>query len=241
MIERLRDPKEFNASPLHTLSLSVPGFRRDGYWDGWAWPRIHSYVGVVLARAGFADLGFQWVARALAAHLGPVLPETLDPLADPVNVSLKGPCRLMGYNALNCVALVDIVGLRMWDGHDLTIVHETALPRLCVINAKWKGKRFDAMVDPEEGMTLFHHAGHELCTFGPGASFEIREISISRIRLKVEARTETWVTLPRAATVSLDNRPLGIIPKAERMHISPGRHSLQIDFGSKPGRLGGAF
>lgn len=234
MIARLQDPKEFNASLLPTLSLSNPEFRRDGYWDGRAWPRVHSYVGVALARAGYAGLGLEWVARALMAHLGPILPETLDPLADPVNESLMGPCRLMGYNALNCVALIDIVGLRMWDGRDLTIVPLESLPRLCVINAKWKGQAYDAAINRDKGVTLFHHRGEEICVFGPGAVFEMTEISDTRLFMQVRAAKETWMVLPKTGYVCLDSEDLGTVFANGRIHIPPGHHILQVEFDASP-------
>ncbi|MEA3311894.1 MAG: trehalase family glycosidase [candidate division WOR-3 bacterium] len=175
MLERLRNPAEFSASLLPTLSLNNPDFRRDGYWDGRAWPREHAYVGVALDRAGYALLGFQWVARAITANLGPILPETLDPLADPVELSFVGPCRLMGYNALNCLALVDIAGLRMWDGEELVIMPHPDLPQMQVINQKWNGDVYDAIADPKEGITLFRN-GREVARFGlgPGRVSSIR-------------------------------------------------------------------
>jgi hypothetical protein len=231
ILERLRDPSEFSASLLPTLSMSNPDFRRDGYWDGRAWPREHSYVGVALSRAGYACLGFEWVARAITANLGPILPETLDPLADPVEQSFVGSCRLMSYNALNCLALVDIAGLQMWAGKNLTLSPHSDLPRLCVMNQKWNGKSYDAIIDPSKGITLYQN-DRELAVFGNGAVYELTSIHNGEMSMRVDTRDKACVAFPVPSCVYMDGELVKEAKAGEKIHVDKGRHKVKITFNS---------
>ncbi|HVH69927.1 MAG TPA: hypothetical protein VNB49_02300, partial [Candidatus Dormibacteraeota bacterium] len=119
MMRRLRDPKKFNGALLPTLAFDTPKW--GGYWRGAAWPREISYVALGLARAGQTRDAFEWLARALQTNLGPLLPETVDPKAYPPNEHPRGGVRILGYDALDCLAFADVAGLRIWAADDLTV------------------------------------------------------------------------------------------------------------------------
>jgi len=237
IINKLNDPRKFNASLLPTLSLDNPHFRRDGYWDGRAWPRVHSYVGVALSRVGYADLGFQWVARAIMANLGPICPETLDPLVDPVEKSFVGNCRLMGYNALNCVALPDISGLQMWAGENLTLVLHLNLPKIYITEQKWNGDSYNAILVPDKEITLYQN-DKEVGSFGYGAKFEFIDINLNLGLIDFEATLQegyqgpTFISFPRDANIFIN----GILVKEIRArdnYILPtdkSKHLIKIKF-----------
>jgi len=230
LLQALNDPAEFSASLLPTLSMRSLGFRRDGYWDGRAWPREHAYVGVALDRTGHPLLGFQWVARAIMASLGPVLAETLDPLADPVEYSFVGPCRLMGYNALNCLALVDVAGLRMWDGEGLVIVPHKELPRLLVLNQKWNGKAYHALLEPEKGLFLYTEEGEQLLGLGEGGIYKVRELGDGVVELECEIFGSPSVYLTKGGIVYKDGVRYGEVPAGAQIRLDKGTYRVRIVF-----------
>jgi len=230
LLQTLKAPTEFSASLLPTLSMRSPGFRRDGYWDGRAWPREHAYVGVALGRAGHPLLGLEWVARAIMASLGPVLAETLDPVADPVEYSFVGPCRLMGYNALNCLALVDIAGLRMWDGEGLVIVPQEGLPRLLVLNQKWNGKAYHAIFEPDRGLTLYTEEGTGLIGLGKGGIYKVEELGEEIVELVCEISKPAFVSLPKDATVFREGTHYGDVPAGGQVQLDEGTYRLRVEF-----------
>ena len=230
LLQALKDPNEFSASLLPTLSMRSPRFRRDGYWDGRAWPREHAYVGVALGRAGHPLLGLEWVARAITASPGPVLAETLDPLADPVEFSFVGPCRLMGYNALNCLALVDIAGLRMWDGEGFIIVPQGDLPRLLILNHKWNGKTYHALLEPEKGLFLYNEGGEELLGLGEGGIFRVRELGDGGVELECEVFGSPSLYLARGGIVYKDGVRRGEATPGGRVQLDKGTYRIRVDF-----------
>ena len=230
LLQALNDPAEFSASLLPTLSMRSLGFRRDGYWDGRAWPRVHAYVGVALDRTDHPLLGFQWVARAIMASLGPVLAETLDPLADPVEYSFVGPCRLMGYNALNCLALVDVAGLRMWDGEGLVIVPHKELPRLLVLNQKWNGKAYHALLEPEKGLFLYTEEGEQLLGLGEGGIYKVRELGDGVVELECEIFGSPSVYLTKGGIVYKDGVRYGEVPAGAQIRLDKGTYRVRIVF-----------
>lgn len=173
LVSELGDESAFCGSLLPTLSFDSPRFRTDGYWDGRAWPRVHAYVGVGLARAGHAELGLSWALRAILSNTGPICPETLDPTADPVSSTYEGPCTLMGYNALVCLALLDICGLEMWTGGDLDAVARDGLPELYIAEHKCGGASFSALFEPGKGLSVYS-GGVKICKVSPGQRAQIR-------------------------------------------------------------------
>lgn len=229
MLTRLNDPREFSASLLPTLSMASPGFRRDGYWDGRAWPREHAYVGVALDRAGYPLQGFEWVARAITASPGPVLAETLDPLADPVSRSFVGPCRLMGYNALNCLALVDVAGLRMWDGSDFAVAPHRELPRLLILNQKWNGHAYHALLEPGEGLRLYR-GNEELLRLGVGGIYRVISIGEGKIDLFCEISRPTDIALPVRAKAYINGEFRGEVPAGGKIKLEKGSYRMRMVF-----------
>lgn len=146
MLQRLNDPQKFNGELLPTLAFDTPHW--GGYWRGPAWPRIFSYVSMALARSGHAREGFTWLARAINANLGPLLPENVDPRLHPPRDHAIGSVRIMGYDALDTFVFPDVAGMRTWGGQDLTVVPNASLGKLYIRNQKWMGDRFDAVFEP---------------------------------------------------------------------------------------------
>lgn len=172
LVTKVNDESMFCGSLLPTLSFDSPGFRTDGYWDGRAWPRIHAYVGVGLARAGHARLGLEWALRAILSNTGPICPETLDPTADPVAPTYEGPCTLMGYNALVCLALLDICGFEMWTGGEFAAVARDGLPKLYIVEHKHEGACFSGVFEPGEGLSVYRD-GVKICKVSPGKKVRV--------------------------------------------------------------------
>ena len=159
MMKRLNDPRKFNGALLPTLSFDDENW--GGYWRGPAWPRIFSYLGVALSRAGEGKLAFEWLSRAINSNLGPILPENVDPIAYPPREHIKGNVRIMGYDAIDCLAFPDVVGLRMWAGDDLVVAPDLSIGKLFVRGQRWNGDSYNALFDPSRP-TLIWRNGKEL-------------------------------------------------------------------------------
>jgi glycogen debranching enzyme len=159
MMKRLSDPKKFNGVLLPTLAFDDEKW--GGYWRGPAWPRIFSYLSVALSRAGERKLAFEWLARAINSNLGPVLPESVDPAAYPPNEHIKGGVRIMGYDALDCLAFPDVTGLRMWSGDDLVVAPDPAVGKVFVRGQKWMGESYNALFDPGKPTRIWRN-GREM-------------------------------------------------------------------------------
>lgn len=145
MMQRLNDPAKFNGPMLPTLAFDTPHW--GGYWRGPAWPRIYGYVAMGLTRSAHGQEGFDWLARAISANLGPLLPENVDPKAYPPGEHAIGNVRIMGYDALDDMILPDVAGLRTWAGEDLTVAPTAALGKVYIRGQKWMGDRYDAILD----------------------------------------------------------------------------------------------
>ncbi len=159
MMKRLHDPAKFNGALLPTMAFDTPDW--GGYWRGPAWPRIFSYVALALDRAGERGEAFQWLARAIQSNLGPLLPENVDPKAYPPGEHANGSVRIMGYDALDCMVLPDIAGLRTWAGEDLTIAPNSAAGKVYIRGQKWMGDTYDAVLDPGQPTRIWRD-GQEL-------------------------------------------------------------------------------
>jgi hypothetical protein len=164
MMQRLNDAKKFNGALLPTLSFDTPHW--GGYWRGPAWPRIFSYVGMALARSGHPREGFTWLARAINANLGPLLPENVNPMLYPPRAHAIGSVRIMGYDALDTLVFPDVAGLRTWGGEDLTIVSNAALGKLYIRNQRWLGDRYDAILEPNLPTQIWRN-GHLMASLDP--------------------------------------------------------------------------
>ena len=158
-MKRLHDPAKFNGALLPTLAFDAPKW--GGYWRGSAWPREISYVALGLARAGQTRDAFEWLSRAILSNLGPLLPETVDPKAYPPSEHAHGGVRIMGYDALDCLAFPDVAGLRIWAGEDLTVIADPALGKVYVRGQKWMGDSYDASFEPGRP-TLIWRNGRKL-------------------------------------------------------------------------------
>jgi hypothetical protein len=172
MMKRLNDPAKFNGTLLPTLAFDTPKW--GGYWRGPAWPRVFSYVSLALARAGQSRLAFDWLARAINSNLGPLLPENVDPKAYPPGEHAGGQVRIMGYDALDCLAFADVAGLRMWAGDDLVVAADGALGRVFVRGQKWMGASYDALFEPGRA-TLMWRNGVELKSLPTGQMWRARK------------------------------------------------------------------
>lgn len=159
MLQRLDDPQKFNGALLPTLAFDTPHW--GGYWRGPAWPRIFGYLGLALARSGHPREGFTWLARAINANLGPLLPENVDPKLYPPRDHAIGSVRIMGYDALDTLLLPDIAGLRTWGGEDLTIAPSASLGKVYIRNQRWMGDRYDAALQPDRPIRIWRN-GHLL-------------------------------------------------------------------------------
>lgn len=146
MMQRLNNPDKFDGPLLPTLAFDTPHW--GGYWRGPAWPRIFCYVGMALARSGNTQEGFTWLARAINANRGPILPENVDPKLYPPGEHAIGSVRIMGYDALDTLVLPDVAGLHTWAGEDLTVAPDPSLGKLYLRNQEWMGDRYDAVFDP---------------------------------------------------------------------------------------------
>lgn len=164
MMKRLNDPKKFNGALLPTLAFDTPNW--GGYWRGPAWPRIFGYVGMALALSGHPREGFTWLARAIHANLGPLLPENVDPKLYPPGEHAIGSVRIMGYDALDALMFPDVAGLRTWGGQDLTIAPSAPLGKVYILHQKWMGDRYDAILEPNRP-TLVWRNGHPLPSLDP--------------------------------------------------------------------------
>jgi hypothetical protein len=149
---------------LPTLAFDTPHW--GGYWRGPAWPRIFCYVAMALARSGHPREGFTWLARAINANLGPLLPENVDPKLYPPSGHAIGSVRIMGYDALDTLILPDVAGLRTWGGEDLTVAPSAALGKLYIRNQKWMGDRYDVIFDPNRPTQIWRN-GHALPSLDP--------------------------------------------------------------------------
>ena len=159
MMKRLHDPAKFNGALLPTLAFDTPKW--GGYWRGAAWPREISYVALGLARAGQTRDAFEWLSRAIQSNLGPLLPETVDPKAYPPSEHARGGVRIMGYDALDCLAFPDVVGLRIWAADDLTVAPDPMVGKVYVRGQKWMGDSYDALFEPGRP-TLIWQNGQKL-------------------------------------------------------------------------------
>jgi hypothetical protein len=159
MLQRLNDPQKFNGALLPTLAFDTPHW--GGYWRGPAWPRIFCYVGMALARSGHPRQGFTWLARAINANLGPLLPENVNPKLYPPSGHAIGSVRIMGYDALDTLVFPDVAGLRTWGGEDLTVAPSASLGKLYIRNQRWMGDRYDAILEPDHPTQIWRN-GHPL-------------------------------------------------------------------------------
>jgi len=146
MMKRLNDPAKFNGPMLPTLAFDTPNW--GGYWRGEAWPRIYGYVALGLARSGHGLEGFNWLARAIHANDGPILPEHVDPKLYPPSEHPMGDVRIMGYDALDTLLFPELAGLHTWAGEDLNVAPDSTLGKVYVRNQKWLGDRYDAVFEP---------------------------------------------------------------------------------------------
>jgi hypothetical protein len=164
MLERLNDPQKFNGALLPTLAFDTPHW--GGYWRGPAWPRIFSYVSMALARSGYPLEGFAWLARAVNANLGPLLPENINPKPYPPRDYAIGSVRIMGYDALDTLVFPDVAGLRTWGGEDLTVAANPSLGKLYIRNQKWMGDDYDAILEPDRPTRIWRN-GQALPSLDP--------------------------------------------------------------------------
>ncbi len=155
MMRRLNNPAKFNGPMLPTLAFDTPHW--GGYWRGPAWPRIYGYVAMGLARSGHPHEGFDWLARAISANLGPILPESVNPKIYPPCEHIIGNVRIMGYDALDAMIFPDVAGLQTWGGEDLTVVPVEALGKLYIRNQKWMGDHYDAIFEPGRPTLLWRN------------------------------------------------------------------------------------
>jgi len=172
MMKRLNDPTKFDGALLPTLAFDTPKW--GGYWRGPAWPRVFSYVSLALARAGQSRLAFDWLARAINSNLGPLLPENVDPKVYPPGERARGQVRIMGYDALDCLAFPDVAGLRMWAGDDLVVAADGALGKVFVRGQRWMGDSYDAVFEPGQA-TLLWRNGMELKSLPGGQMWRARK------------------------------------------------------------------
>jgi hypothetical protein len=173
MLRRLNDPQKFNGALMPTLAFDTPHW--GGYWRGPAWPRIFGYLGMALARSGHPRQGFTWLARAINANLGPLLPENVEPKLYPPRDHAIGSVRIMGYDALDTLVFPDVAGLRTWGGEDLTIVSSASLGRLYIRNQKWMGDRYDAILEPNRPTQIWRN-GHALPSLNPHQIWRAKRI-----------------------------------------------------------------
>ena len=155
MMRRLDDPAKFNGALLPTLAFDTPKW--GGYWRGPAWPREFGYVGMGLARSGQAKEGFDWLARAICANLGPLLPENVEPKAYPPGEHAIGSVRIMGHDTLDSMMLPDVAGLRSWGGEDLTVTPSAALGKVYIRGQQWMGDRYDAVLEPGQPSRIWRN------------------------------------------------------------------------------------
>lgn len=148
MMKRLNDPAKFNGALLPTLAFDTPNW--GGYWRGPTWPRIYGYVAMGLTRSGHGLEGFDWLARAIHANYGPILPENVDPKTYPPGEHPIGSVRIMGHDTLDTLLFPEVAGLHTWAGEDLNIVPNPALGKVYVRNQKWLGDRYDAVFEPNK-------------------------------------------------------------------------------------------
>jgi hypothetical protein len=172
MMQRLNDPQKFNGPLLPTLAFDTPHW--GGYWRGPAWPRIFCYVSMGLARSGHPREGFTWLARAINANLGPLLPENVNPKLYPPRDHAIGSVRIMGYDALDTLLLQDVAGLRTWAGQDLTIAASASLGKLYIRNQKWMGDRYDAILKPNRSTQIWRN-GHPLPSLDPHQTWRAQQ------------------------------------------------------------------
>ena len=125
MMKRLDDPAKFNGAMLPTMAFDTPKW--GGYWRGPAWPRVYPYVAMALSRAGQSREGFDWLSRAIQSNLGALLPENVDPRADPPGEHAIGSVRIMGYDALDTLIFPDVASLRTCGGQDLTVAPDASV------------------------------------------------------------------------------------------------------------------
>jgi len=155
MMNRLNDPAKFNGPLLPTLAFDSPNW--GGYWRGPAWPRIFGYVAMGLARSGHPQEGFNWLARAIHANYGPILPENVDPKTYPPGEHPIGSVRIMGYDALDTLLFPEVVGMHTWAGEDLNIVPNQLPGKVYVRNQKWMGDRYDAIFEANKPTQVMHN------------------------------------------------------------------------------------
>jgi len=155
MMKRLDDPAKFNGPMLPTLAFDTPNW--GGYWRGPAWPRIYGYVAAALARSGHGPEAFAWLARAIHANYGPILPENVDSRAYPPSAHLIGSVRIMGYDALDTLLFPEVAGMHTWAGEDLNIVPNQTPGKVYVRNQKWMGDCYDAIIEPDKPTQIFRN------------------------------------------------------------------------------------
>jgi hypothetical protein len=172
MMQRLNSPQKFNGALLPTLAFDTPHW--GGYWRGPAWPRIFGYVSMALARSGHPREGFTWLARAINANLGPLLPENVDPKLFPPRDHAIGSVRIMGYDALDALLFPDVAGLRTWGGEDLTIAASPSLGKLYILNQRWMGDRYDVILEPNRPTQVWHN-GHPLPSLDPHQTWRAQQ------------------------------------------------------------------
>jgi len=171
MMQRLNDPTKFNGALLPTLAFDTAKW--GGYWRGPAWPRIFCYVSLALDRAGERTQAFQWLARAIEANLGPLLPENVDPKAYPPGEHAIGSVRIMGYDALDTLLFPDVAGLRVWAGQDLTVVPNFGFGRLYIRGQKWMGDSYDALIAPNRPTRIWRQ-GQEMKPLDPTRGWRVK-------------------------------------------------------------------
>ncbi len=123
MLQHLRSPEEFGLALLPSLSADDPEFDPESYWSGAAWPREQGFVALGLARQGLVREAFELMVRTIASEAGMEFAETVNPLCWPVES--HSPIA-MTMCAVNQVVLLDLCGLRTWDGP--VRIEETPLP-----------------------------------------------------------------------------------------------------------------
>lgn len=173
MMRRLNDPAKFNGPLLPTLAFDTPNW--GGYWRGPAWPRIYGYVAMGLTRSGHGLEGFDWLARAIHANYGPILPENVDPKTYPPGEHPIGSVRIMGHDTLDTLLFPEVAGLRTWAGEDLNIVPNPSLGKVYIRNQKWQGDRYDAIFEPNKPTTILRN-GTLLPPLKAGKSWAARKI-----------------------------------------------------------------
>lgn len=172
MMQRFHDPAKFNSVLLPTMAFDNP--RWGGYWRGPAWPRIFGYVAMGLEKSGYGEEGFTWLARAIHSNLGPLLPETVEPQKYPSGQYLRGPVRIMGYDAIDTLIFPELAGLHTWGGDDLTVLKPVFSDKVFVRSQWWMGDHYDAILERGHP-TLLYRNGDLLKSLPSGITWKAQK------------------------------------------------------------------